>query len=336
MSLPIIDFHCDLLGCVEHDEKKLNFESREINCSLPQLLEGNVCLQVFAVAAVTVKGSSLKGLRQYELYKKLLEQYPNQLASFRKLDFSKQKLYGIFAIENASVLIEEDEPLDLLFERLEMLHKQEDILYLSLTWNQENRFGGGNESKVGLKEDGKHVLRFLSEKNIAIDFSHTSDQLAFEILDFIHKEALKLTPIASHSNSRSIKDCNRNLPDSLIKEVSSLGGVFGLNFVRRFVGDDPYDFIRHIEHFISLGAGNNLCFGADFYGGLEVPRELIPGLSFPTFQKDFPNSSCYPEFLELLKKHLSADLVEGIANRNAWNYLVRQGLIESKNTLLLK
>ncbi len=58
-----------------------------------------------------------------------------------------------------------------------------------MTHHTENRFGGGNFSEVGLKEDGKVLLDYLTDKNIVIDLAHTSDALAFGILNYIdHKK----------------------------------------------------------------------------------------------------------------------------------------------------
>ena len=34
---------------------------------------------------------------------------------------------------------------DKVFKRLEAFRRVEEILYVSLTWNHENRFGGGNK-----------------------------------------------------------------------------------------------------------------------------------------------------------------------------------------------
>ena len=169
-KLPIADLRCDLLGCIEFNKGKYSFESPELNCSIPQLIQGNVEFQVLAISAITQKGSSGVGLSQVEIYKRLQKMYPNALQF-------------MLAIENASALIEEDEPLDLFFKRFEKVKNLEQVVYISLTWNQENRFGGGNESEVGLKKDGEVLLEYLDGKGTAIDLSHTSDQLAFEILE---------------------------------------------------------------------------------------------------------------------------------------------------------
>lgn len=314
-----IDLHCDLLGCVE-EEPKLHFEHPDTNCSIPQLIQGGVKLQTLAVAAITRPGSSQVTERQVDLYKKLLKKY-SSVTSFSTYHSSSEKLHCIFAIENASGLIEEDEPLSKAFDRFEAYQSVEKILYVSLTWNHENRFGGGNASPQGLKRDGELFLEYLSGKGVAIDLSHTSDALAFDILSYIDKKKLELIPIASHSNFRSIKDIPRNLPDDIAREIIKHGGIIGINFVRRFVGDRPEDFLEHIHHGIALGAENALSLGADFYGGIEIPAHILPERSFPVFQKDFSNSSCYPQFLDYIRTVFSEDQVQKIAYKNAEHFL---------------
>ncbi len=295
----IIDLHCDLLGSIEQNPN-LTFDSPGTNCSLPQLKEGGVTLQTLAVAAITRRGSARIAERQVELYKKMP----------RERDY-------IFAIENASALVEENEPLEQAFKRFETFREVEKILYVSLTWNDENRFGGGNASTIGLKPDGERFLEYLSQTPTTIDLSHTSDALAYDILNFIDKHSLSLTPIASHSNFRAIKDVPRNLPDDLAQEIIRRGGLIGINFVRRFVGDAPEDFLRHIDHALSLGAENTLALGADFYGGISVPC-----MEHPVFQPNFNNSSCYPAFFALLRSHLSDTIVDKIAYKNATKSLL--------------
>lgn len=333
MSDPIIDLHCDLLGCVEYNESKFNFETPDTNCSVPQLQQGRVKLQTLAVAVITRQNGTQIAERQVQLYQELLNQYPNEVRSVSEFELKSNKTHCIFGIENASALVEEDEPLDHAFERFQNFQKVEKILYVSLTWNHENRFGGGNDSHVGLKKDGEHFLDYLDGKNVAIDFSHTSDALAHDILNYIHQKNLHITPMASHSNFRKQKDVPRNLPDVIAKEIISLGGVIGINFVRRFVGDDPHDFLTHIDHAIGLGGEDSICLGADFYGGLDIDffGDLgIPSISkksSSTFYEEFGNSSCYSRFLSLLEKQCSRDQIKKIAYQNAQQFLIRQSLL---------
>jgi len=314
-----IDLHCDLLGCVEQ-EPKLHFEHPDTNCSIPQLLQGGVRLQTLAVAAITRPGSTGVTQRQVELYQKLLKEYPS-VAPYSEYLLTSEKLHCIFAIENASGLLEEGEPFEEALKRFETYQAVEKILYVSLTWNQENRFGGGNAIVVGLKRDGELFLEYLEGKGVAIDLSHTSDALAHDILNYIDKKGLHLIPIASHSNFRSIKDIPRNLSNTLAQEIIKRRGVIGMNFVRRFVGEGPQDFLDHIHHGLALGGEDALCLGSDFYGGIDIPLSLLPERSLPVFQEDYSNASCYPRFLELLRSVFPERVVQKISYKNAHKHI---------------
>src|ERR1700722_12946468 len=177
---PIIDLHCDLLLYLAEKEGR-SPHSLEARCSFPQLQKGGVELQVLAIYTATKPGSYGKAMRQIEKFRHL------------KTPFCK----FVAAVENASGLLEEGEEADLLANRLATLQKEiGPPLYISLTWNTENRFAGGNETKTGLKKDGRLLLEAIDNKKIAIDLSHTSDQTAEDILNYIDKKQLKITPIA--------------------------------------------------------------------------------------------------------------------------------------------
>ncbi|MHA3047827.1 membrane dipeptidase [Riemerella anatipestifer] len=89
-------------------------------------------------------------------------------------------------------MCEEDSLLENTFSNLDGIIKQtSSVFYLSLIHNSENRFGGGNNTCIGLKEDGEILIDYLAYKNIAIDLSHTSDKLAYDIVNFFDKKIIK-------------------------------------------------------------------------------------------------------------------------------------------------
>lgn len=294
---PVIDLHCDLLSFLAEDLKGNTPLQEDSRCSLPLLEKGGVLLQALAIFTETQKGSRKRGEIQLECYQNMRDTYqlPCEFA---------------LAIENASGLLEEGEDLGALKGRLE----EQQWLYISMTWKEENRFGGGDQTQVGLKEDGRELLKLMDGKGIAIDLSHASDPLAEGILEFIDKENLKVLPIASHSNFRAVKDHVRNLPDHLAKEIIRRGGLIGINFVRHFVGDAPEDFLKHVEHGLSLGEENALALGADFFGGIPTPA--IEHLK-PFYQSELGNSSSYPVLYEILSNNLQKGILEGIFFKNA-------------------
>lgn len=179
---PIIDLHCDAPLFFAMDPKRTPFDPLS-RCSIDQLQAGNVKLQTMVIFSETKKHSVLLGTKAWEAFLNLPKKYP-QYFSFFNGEFT-DKIALIGAIENASAICSEDEPLPQGIHRLDSMLKQAPFFYISLTWNEENRFGGGAETTVGLKKDGISLLDHLSGKGLAIDLSHTSDKLAEDILNII-------------------------------------------------------------------------------------------------------------------------------------------------------
>lgn len=267
----IADLHCDLLCYLSRNPNRSPYDPA-VRCSIPQLNAGNVKLQIMAIFTETAAGSSASGHAQTEEFRKLLQLHPTvfepilQGTTVKTLEASK-KIAIAPAIENASSFCEEGEDLEKALAKLTAWqHAIGKFAYISLTWNTENRFGGGAHTKVGLKDDGKRLLEYLCQRGIALDFSHASDHLAYDLLNEIDKRSWHLPLVASHSNLRAIADVPRNLPDELAQEIVRRGGLIGMNFVRYFVGESsPDNFSRQLEHFLSLGAAQQICFGADFF-----------------------------------------------------------------------
>lgn len=269
----MIDLHCDLLSYLAGDPERSPHDAR-CRCSFGQLEQGGITLQVLAAFVETKANSSVFGMRQIQVFKTL----SHKLIEFR------------LAIENASALFEEKGEL-VWPENLPR------ILYLSLTWNDENRFGGGAHTTIGLKEEGRWLLEQMNLRDIAVDLSHASDPLAFEILEEIDRKGYKMRVLASHSNARAVLDAPRNLPDTLIREIAARKGLIGINLYRKFLGEPfPHSLMAHVNHFRQLGAGNCLVFGADFFFDEDLPinyRQPIESL----YHNEAQNASCYPTLL---------------------------------------
>jgi microsomal dipeptidase-like Zn-dependent dipeptidase len=322
----VVDIHCDLLSYIQDAPNPNPLEKNSIGCSFPSLEEGNVKLQVMAIYTSTEKGSTELGLQQSLIFKNLLNKYsdriilsnePNVLSTISK----SPKLGILAAIENASGFCEEDEPLKDGIKKLEnIIYNTERILYIGLTHHSENRFGGGNGSKVGLKEDGKTLLNYINGKKIAVDFSHTSDALALDILDYLSKNNLDIPVIASHSNFRKIFNHPRNLPDEIANEIIKRKGLIGINFLRAFLNDqNPNAFYDHILYGINLGGTHSICFGADYFYTDSHPDQSRK----PFFFKEHESASCYPSILKNLSERVSPEVLECISNKNVVDFIGR-------------
>lgn len=330
MTLPIADLHCDLLEYLESDSNHTAFDAAAL-CSIPQLKAGGVFMQTLAIYTTTNEGSVKSGLGQAAIFQTIDSKYPDHFLRIRSAaDIARAKTGGkigvIAAIENASGFASEEEPLEKALKRLdEMITLAAPLLYISLTHFPENRFCGGNATPgVGLKEDGKELLRYLSGKKIAVDLSHTSDDSAHDILNCITQYRLDIPIIASHSNFRTVTDHARNLPDELVQEVIKRRGLIGLNFVAEFIGKrGVQDYLRQINYALKIGAEKALCLGADFFHTADGVKALGLPSGYQFFHQGFDSSACYPSFVDLLeqKGHVSSDVVQDITSQNVIRFL---------------
>lgn len=324
-SPDVIDIHCDLLDYLQSVTPANPFERDKIGCSVPSLVEGNVKLQVLAIYTATQKGSAKLALKQSLIFRDLHTRHKNHFKAVNELDdlqFNSSSRIGILAaIENASGLCEEDESLSKGLDRFEeIVNNTRRILYIGLTHHQENRFGGGNNSKVGLKEDGKVVLDYINGKKIAIDLSHTSDTLAYDILEYLTKNNLDIPLLASHSNYRNIYNHPRNLPDDIAKEIIRKKGLIGINFLRAFLNEnDPNAIYGHIEYGLNLGAKDCICFGADY----NYTDSRSDQSRKPFYFREQESASNYPSILENISQRTSPGIAEAIGSGNAMDYIRR-------------
>ncbi len=311
-----LDLHCDLTAYLLQPNSS---PTGDVRCSVDKLFAGNVKMQVMAFYSATEKGSVDEVKEQLKHYRNLLNLPGVYEFSPDKAEL-KDGLGIIAAVENASGLCEEDQPVEDAFKNLDWLSSQAKIMYVGLTHHLENRFGGGNFTQAGLKDDGKRLIEFLDGRKIAIDLSHTSDQLAYGILNFIDQHHLDIPVLASHSNMRAVFDHNRNLPDELVTEIVNRGGLIGLNFVKYFINpENPNEIYRHIEHALKLGAEDHLCFGADFFDDKSHPEQD----RYPFFFPEFGDSTAYSTINSRISELFSDEMKEKISHRNALSYFKR-------------
>ncbi|MEN9343643.1 MAG: hypothetical protein RLZZ453_430 [Chlamydiota bacterium] len=320
--IPVVDLHCDLLAFLEEKEGATIYDPSS-PAPYADLQKGGVKTQILPLFTPTTLNSVQCGIKQASIFKTLLEKHP---LCFKNAP-SAEAIHIIPAIENASCFALEEEPFDEALNRLnQFIALIGTPLYITLTWNTENRFGGGDQTKIGLKEDGKRLLEFLNGKKIAIDFSHTSDPLAYDLFDWIDKKGLDIPVLASHSNFRSVCPHLRNLPDTIAKEIARRKGIIGLNFFAAFIDpQNPLMLMRHIEHALALGAHKALCFGADFF---YLSQQVLSTLK-QKYNTDRPyfdslsNPSCYQTLLEGIQKQLQPErsFIQDLAHANALGWI---------------
>ncbi len=321
---PCADLHCDLLSYLQEAPNADPMIGGKIGCTIPDLLAGNIKFQVMAIYTATEKGSVKLANEQAHIFDNLIRNYHHYFSFFdigkKELDITNDtKIKIVTAIENAAGICEENDKLSTAFSNLNALISIcGKPLYLGLTHHGENRFGGGNNTKVGLKNDGKAIIDYLSQENIALDFSHTSDPLAYDIINYIDKNNIKVPIIGSHSNFRSVYHHARNLPDDIAKEIIRRNGLIGINLLRAFLNPDNENAIfNHIQHALELGAVNNLCFGADYFYCDSHPDQT----RVPFFFEQHSNASKFPDILSQIEKKIGIEIAPNIAFYNIQQFI---------------
>ena len=182
---------------------------------------------------------------------------------------------------------------------------------LTLTWMAHTPWADASglpPAHGGLTDAGRRILARAERLGMVADISHSSDATARDVL-----RAAERPVIASHSGARAVADHHRNLPDDLLEELASRGGVLGVNFFSAYLdegfsrgyeairerlesegGADAFQprsalgravaaelkrvpFSRLLEHFrraISVAGPEHVGLGSDFDGVLATPEGL--------------------------------------------------------------
>jgi len=119
MKLPIADLHCDLLCYLAGGMDRTPYDSR-VRCSITQMMEGNVKLQVLPIYTPTDSNSLSSGKAQLESYRSLVQNYSHIFDPYQggKVDTSREKIAIALSVENASSFFPEGESLTEGFARL--------------------------------------------------------------------------------------------------------------------------------------------------------------------------------------------------------------------------
>lgn len=186
------------------------------------------------------------------------------------------------------------------------------VVAIGMAWWHQSRYAGGNGTDHrkpgnGLTVLGRELVKRMDELGVVHDLSHLSQRATDELL-----EATDSVVMASHSNCRALmgdpdsKPNQRHLSDETIKEITSRGGVIGLNLLGDFVtpglkkGERAKisDCVRHIEHVCEVaGSRSHIGLGSDMDGGFGADG-LPEGINTPsdlTLITDALSANAWPD-----------------------------------------
>ena len=149
----------------------------------------------------------------------------------------------------------------------------------TLTWNEQNPLAGSHVTGGGLTDQGREFVREAQRLGILVDVSHLSDEAFWDIMQITEAPI-----VASHSNSRALRDHSRNVTDDMFRAICQTGGVAGINFYEDFVGENPtIDTVcDHIFHFLEMDPDcRHLALGGDLDGCDRLPQGFDGIQSYP-------------------------------------------------------
>ena len=115
------------------------------------------------------------------------------------------------------------------------------IRYITLAHSKDNQICDSSYDTTytwnGVSPFGEQVISEMNKWGIMVDISQVTDSAAFDAL-----RMTKAPIIASHSSCRRFTpDFERNMPDTLIKELAVNGGVIHINFGSTFLSKESRD-----------------------------------------------------------------------------------------------
>ncbi|KEO92173.1 membrane dipeptidase [Erythrobacter longus] len=325
-------------------------DGRMMQTDLNRLAEGRVGAQFWSVF-VSVNQTEAEAVRQtleqIDVMKRLIDQYPGQLAYTDTADaiefaMANGRIASIIGMEGGHSI---GSSLAVLRQMYELGAR-----YMTLTHFQNTPWAdSATDDPVhnGLTDFGKDVVREMNRLGMLVDLSHVSEKTMMDALDVAG------TPVIfSHSGARAINGHPRNVPDGVLMRLPDNGGIVMVDAVPGYLNEERREWFAervavearqkslypgqpdiveaamadwddanpepettighmadHIDHIRGLIGVEYIGIGGDFDG---IPNGPV----------GFEDVSGYPQlFAELVRRGYSQVELELIANRNALRVL---------------
>lgn len=307
--MKIFDLHCDTATRLLSERQSLMKNSCHISLSDAE------CLDAYAQVMAVWTDARLTDSQGYARFFEVADNLEREIALSgravlvrsaseltRALD--ERRIPMILSVEDARILEGDISRLDVLCER--------GVRILTLNWSGVTCIGGAHDTKEGLSDFGERVVGRCFELGIVPDISHCSFEGAEQVIDAARERSLPI--IASHSDSYSLNPHSRNLRDSDLFAICELSGLVGINLCPSHLSGTGEasltDVIRHIEHYLSLGAESVLAMGCDL-DGTSLPSDISGFADLPRIED------------ELARLNYSDALIERITYKNALDFFKR-------------
>jgi membrane dipeptidase len=286
----VIDLHADTILWMRYVDYDIAARHRNPlpraplagHVDLPRLREGGVRAQLFGIVTLPLlgeRGCAAAAIDSIRIFAREAVRLSTELALVRSRAelssaLSLGAVAGVLALEGAHALEGDLENLEGLYEA--------GLRSLGLAHFTSNRaspcaYGPGSSQEKGLTDFGREVVRYCDERGIIIDLAHTGRGAFFEAC----RGAVR-PRIVSHTGFSGVFPHWRNIDDEQLRAVADTGGVHGVIFAPRYLGQDGAAAVAaHILHGIRVAGEDSLAMGSDF-DGFIIPCSDLPGAdAFP-------------------------------------------------------
>jgi len=237
---PLIDGHNDLPWRIREDSiAKGNVDAYDIrkrtpgHTDLDRLKRGMVGAQFWSVytpGEYRDSGYARVQLEQIDIARRVIAKYPDRLAlalstNDIRRDFRQRKLASLLGLEGGHAI---ENSLGALRAYYDL-----GVRYMTLTHNVTLDWADAaldSAKHGGLTPFGDSVVREMNRLGMLVDLSHVSPGTMSDALNVTQSPV-----IFSHSGARALVDVARNVPDSILRRVTTNGGIVMVPFVTGFV-----------------------------------------------------------------------------------------------------
>ncbi len=317
-SVGVIDLHCD----APLFEKDLTVCRYVGHVDFPRLVEGNVQLQIHAVATqlpfgfnhtmtierrpdvlTLVYGAMLSRMALMTPYERLLYQA-------KRMRAMTERSNDAFWVDNRDIQLKGKQTAVVLgFEGAQGVgDKPENIARLyaegyriaGLSHFHDNDYCGSHHGETGrgLSDMGHTLVEMAGRLNMIVDLAHASSQTIHDVCHY------KKPVLCSHTGITGHYDSTRNISNEDAKLIADVGGVIGIGFWLDAVGSPMVsDIVDGIEYGINVAGVESIALGSDFDGGIRATADTA---EMPYLIVD-----------EMLRRRIPTMTIELVVFRNA-------------------
>lgn len=167
-------------------------------------------------------------------------------------------------------------------ERLTAL-AQRGVRYLGLLHFSRNALGfpamgWGQDPSQGITPLGCEVVDACARLGVLVDLAHLNRRGFFEVV------ARRPGPLmVSHTGVVGVTPHWRNIDDEQVRAIADSGGVVGVIFAPRYLGQDSLDgVVAHLQHLLRVAGPDAVALGSDFDGFVRPVKNLASPADLPS------------------------------------------------------